>query len=93
MYLLHGGSSCLEWTDFALATVATRPDEAGEPPLQVLRHAGHPPGPIVGGSDVGGPGAGSEGDGVVVGGAGAIIIVLEVLVTLPSVSALWSVTS
>jgi hypothetical protein len=42
VYFLHGGSSCLEWTDFALATVAARPDEAGGPPLQVLRHAGHP---------------------------------------------------
>jgi hypothetical protein len=43
MYLLHSGSSCLEWTDFALATVTTRPDEAGGPPLQVLRQAGQPP--------------------------------------------------
>jgi hypothetical protein len=42
MYVLHGGSSCLEWTDFALATVATRPDEAGGPPLQVLRQVGQP---------------------------------------------------
>jgi hypothetical protein len=42
MYLLHGGSSCLEWTDFALATVATRPDEAGGPPPQLLRHTGQP---------------------------------------------------
>src|SRR5207249_8091875 len=29
--------------DFALATVATRPDEAGGPPPQVLRATGQPP--------------------------------------------------
>src|SRR6266705_1909931 len=31
--------------DFALATVAARPDEAGEPPPQVLRATGQPPCP------------------------------------------------
>src|SRR5581483_3475968 len=41
-YGLHGGSSCLD-DDFALATVAARPDEAGGPPPQVLRATRQPP--------------------------------------------------
>jgi hypothetical protein len=40
-YGFHGGSSCLD-DDFALATVAARPDEAGGPPPQVLRATGQP---------------------------------------------------
>lgn len=41
-YGLHGGSSCLV-DDFALATVAQRPDKAGGPPPQVLRATRQPP--------------------------------------------------
>jgi hypothetical protein len=44
-YGLHGGSFCLETTTWALATVATRPDEAGGPPPQVLRATGQPRAP------------------------------------------------
>src|SRR6266540_3468751 len=42
-YGLHGGSSSCRMDDFALATVATRPDKAGGPPPQVLRATGQPP--------------------------------------------------
>lgn len=46
----------------------------------------------VGDPDVGEPDVGSEPDGAVVG-VGAIVTLPEVLVTLPSLSVLWSVTS
>src|SRR6266566_7132125 len=42
MYLLHGGSSCLDGHQTPV-TVTTRPDKAGGPPPQLLHRAGQAP--------------------------------------------------
>src|SRR6266536_3158123 len=42
MYLLHGGSSCLDGLQTPV-TVTTRPDKAGGPPPQLLHRAGQAP--------------------------------------------------
>jgi hypothetical protein len=51
-YGLHGVPP-VSIDDFALATVASRPDEAGGPPPQVLRAMGQPPSPASAGSPAG----------------------------------------